>query len=54
MHPKFSERIAKQIHLRKVKFGWKPANLAQWLMARFPNLTEEDHAQIKTYLPTKK
>lgn len=53
MHPKFAERIAKEIHLRKWKFGWKPMQVAKWLADRFPNMTVEDQQQVKQYLPKK-
>lgn len=53
MHSKFAERIAKQINEKKWKYGWKPNHLATWLQERFPNLTPEDGAQIKSFLPKK-
>lgn len=51
MHPRFAERIANQIHQRKWKLGWKPPTLAKWVTERFPNLTQEDQAQIASYIP---
>lgn len=54
MHPKFAERIAKQINERKWKYGYKPHHLASWLMERFPKLDAEDQAQIKEFMPKKK
>ena len=51
MHPKFAERIAKQLYLRKWKLGWKAPALAKWLQERFPTMTAEDGQQVKDNIP---
>ena len=51
MHPKFADRIATQLYLRKWKAGWKAPALAKWLADRFPTMTPEDAQQVKEKLP---
>jgi len=50
MHPKFASKIAKILHVHRWKNGWKVEHLQRWLNARFPNLTNEDAAQVRQAL----
>jgi hypothetical protein len=51
MHERFAQKIATHLHIMKWRRGVKPDGLAQWLATRFPNLRQEDAAQIRAALP---